>query len=173
MITPDYARLMARYNRCQNDNLYAAAATLTDADRRAERGAFFGSIHGTLAHLAWGDLAWMSRFDGGPPPAGALATSARAFDDWTGLTQTRATLDARIATFAETLDVDRLTAPLVWRSGALGRMVRQPLWVAIAHFFNHQTHHRGQTHALLTGAGARPGDTDLILLDLCVEPPSP
>ena len=61
MITPAYVRLMAEYNAEMNRRLYAAAARLTDAERRTDRGAFWGSIHGTLNHLVWGDTQWMSR----------------------------------------------------------------------------------------------------------------
>ena len=65
MITPAWVRAMAAYNAEMNRRLYRAAETLADSARRAERGAFFGSIQGTLCHLLWGDTAWMSRFDGG------------------------------------------------------------------------------------------------------------
>ena len=63
MITPAYVRLMAQYNAEMNRRLYAAAARLTDAERKADRGAFWQSIHGTLTHILWGDTQWMSRFD--------------------------------------------------------------------------------------------------------------
>ena len=68
MITPDYVRTMADYNRWQNRNLYGAADTLTDPQRKEPRGAFFGSIHATLNHVLWGDQIWMSRFAGTPKP---------------------------------------------------------------------------------------------------------
>ncbi|MEO1325006.1 MAG: DinB family protein, partial [Pseudomonadota bacterium] len=63
MITNDYLRSMARYNRWQNGEIYGAAARLSDGERCKERGAFFGSIHGTLSHLYWADRIWLSRFD--------------------------------------------------------------------------------------------------------------
>ncbi len=71
MITPEYVRTMAAYNRWQNQNLYGAADELSDAQRKEQRGAFFGSIHGTLSHLLWGDQIWMSRFAGTPRPKAA------------------------------------------------------------------------------------------------------
>ena len=66
MIDVHYVRCMARYNRWQNENLYGAADTLSDAERRGDRGAFFGSIHATLNHLLWADRIWMSRLAGTP-----------------------------------------------------------------------------------------------------------
>ena len=63
MISPAYVRLMAEYNAEMNRRLYGAAARLTDAERKADRGAFWKSIHGTLTHILWGDTQWMSRFD--------------------------------------------------------------------------------------------------------------
>lgn len=164
VITPAHAITMARYNAWQNRGIFGCADALDDAARRQDRGAWFGSIHGTLSHLMWGDLIWMSRFDGGPPPQGGIAGSAGLFPDWDALRSLRDTTDARIAAWAATLTADRLAGDLTWYSGAAGREVSKPLAMLVVHFFNHQTHHRGQVHAMLTAAGARPGDTDLFLM---------
>ena len=67
MITPAYIQLMARYNTEMNRRIYAAAARLSDEQRRADVGLFWKSLHGTLCHLLWGDRQWMSRLDGWPP----------------------------------------------------------------------------------------------------------
>ncbi len=86
MITSDYVRTMASYNRWQNESLYGAADTLTDAQRKEQRGAFFGSIHGTLNHLLWGDQMWMSRFAGTPRPKGKRpADSTAECETWDDL----------------------------------------------------------------------------------------
>src|SRR5262245_41939313 len=77
MIDLAYVQCMARYNRWQNDNLYGVADTLSDAERRRDRGAFFGSIHATLNHLLWADRIWMSRLAGTPPPEGAFPNPYR------------------------------------------------------------------------------------------------
>ncbi len=164
MISPTHARLMARYNRWQNESIYGAAAMLSDAARRQDRGAFFGSIHGTLSHLMWGDGVWMHRFAGAPKPPGGIGDSAALHGDWEAMAAARALLDADIARWAEGLDEARLAGNLTWWSGAAGREVSKPLWVLAAHVFNHQTHHRGQVHAMLTAAGAKPDDTDLFYL---------
>ncbi|MBR0683467.1 damage-inducible protein DinB [Roseomonas eburnea] len=161
MIGPDWCRVMAAYNTEMNRRLYAAADTLDDAVRRADGGAFWGSIHGTLSHLLWGDTMWMSRFDGWERPPVGMKDSPRMVGEWGPLKAARAEADGRIEAWAGRLDEARLAAPLTWLSGATGRELTMPLWVTVAHFFNHQTHHRGQAHALLTRAGAATGDTDL------------
>jgi len=160
----DYARLMARYNAWQNDSLLDAAATLSPAARAAERGAFFGSIMGTLSHLLWADLAWMARFDGGAAPRDGIRQSAAMVTDWTAYRSERAATDLRIRDWAASLDDSALARDLSFHSGALGREVTRPMDLCVAHFFNHQTHHRGQVHAMLTAAGAAPGDTDLFVM---------
>ncbi len=161
MISSDWCRMMAAYNAEMNRRLYAAADTLDDATRRADGGAFWGSIHGTLSHLVWGDTTWMSRFDGWDAPGVALKQSAGFMEDWAALTAARVAADARIIDWAARLDEERLAGALTWFSGAAGRELTRPLWVLVSHFFNHQTHHRGQVHALITRAGAAVGDTDL------------
>jgi uncharacterized damage-inducible protein DinB len=161
MVTVEYARLMAAYNAEMNRRVFAAASTLTDAQRREHRGAFFGSIHGTLSHLMWGDSTWMARFAGWPAPEGGIKASTTLHQDWEAMRAARLDLDARIAAWTATLDLAWLSGDLTWFSGAMQREVSRPRWVLLTHFFNHQTHHRGQVHALLTGFGAATGDTDL------------
>jgi uncharacterized damage-inducible protein DinB len=161
MISPDWCRMMAAYNTEMNRRTFAAADRLDDAARRADRGAFWGSLHGTLSHLLWGDTQWMSRFDGGAKPPVGQKDSARMIEDWAALKAARAAADDRIANWATALTAERLAAPLVWFSGQSGREVSMPLWITVTHFFNHQTHHRGQAHALITAAGAVTEDTDL------------
>ncbi len=163
MITPGWCHTMARYNTWQNNNLLDAADTLTDDSRRQDRGAWFGSIHGTLSHLLWGDLLWMNRFDGGDPPPNAnhFMDTATAFPDWTEYKRRRRATDNRIEAWAARLEPDDLEGDLSWYSKAMERDFTKPKSICIMQVFNHQTHHRGQVHAMLTAAGARPGDTDL------------
>ena len=165
MITPAYVQKMALYNRWQNRSLYGASDTLSDAQRRQERGAFFGSIHGTLNHLLWGDRTWMSRFAGWPPPAPkSIAESPGYYSDWDELKRQRQDTDEAIIAWANGLGAADLDGDLTWYSGAVGREVSRPRGLLIAHFFNHQTHHRGQAHSLLTQAGAKPEATDLAFM---------
>jgi len=165
MITPDYARTMAAYNRWQNENLYGAANRLSDAQRKEPRGAFFGSIHATLNHLLWGDQIWLSRFAGTPRPrAASIAESTAMFESWGDLEHERRAFDQVIIEWAGKLDAGWLQGDLTYFSGAAGREVTKPRWHLVAHLFNHQTHHRGQVHCMLTQAGIKPGDTDLPFL---------
>jgi uncharacterized damage-inducible protein DinB len=161
MITPDYCRTMAAYNAWQNENLLAAAHTLDDAARTEERGAFFGSIAGTLSHLLWADLVWMARFTGVEAPQVGIPDSPGLWPDWMPYCTARREQDAVIAVWARAQTPESLTGTVSWFSGVLGREVTKPRALLVAHMFNHQTHHRGQVHAMLTAAGARPGDTDL------------
>ena len=162
MITPAYVRTMAAYNRWQNENLYGAADGLGDEVRKAQRGAFFGSIHGTLNHLVWGDQIWMSRFAGTPrPKAAGIPNSLNMYESWEDLKRERAAFDEVIIGWAETLDPTWLQGDLTWFSGAAQREVTKPKGLLVAHMFNHQTHHRGQVHCMLTQCGAKPGATDL------------
>ena len=163
-MTPELCRTMARYNAWQNANLFGAAAELSDAERRRDRGVFFGSIHATLSHLLWGDTMWMSRFDGWERPDGGIGGSVAFAGEWETLVARRTEADARIRDWAGRVAPDWLASELRWHSGALGREVTKPAGLCVAHFFNHQTHHRGQVHAMLTAAGARPGDTDLFAM---------
>ena len=163
-MTPDWLHRMARYNAWQNRNLTGAAATLDEAALQADRGAFFGSIPRTFSHLLWADQMWMSRLAGGEKPKVGVAGSATLWPDWAELLEARAAMDARILDWAATETAESLAGDLTWFSGLEGREVTLPRAVCITHVFNHQTHHRGQIHAMLTAAGARPGDTDFFML---------
>ncbi|MEM9436378.1 MAG: DinB family protein [Pseudomonadota bacterium] len=164
MITAAYCRTMARYNAWQNDGLRAAFRELPLAVLEEERDAFFGSIFGTANHLLWGDAMWMSRFDGWEKPEIGIPASKRFMPDLAMWEEARSEADARIIAWAESLSDTRLGGDLSWYSGAAGRNVTKPMAFCVAHFFNHQTHHRGQLHVMLTQAGWAPGDTDLFLM---------
>jgi uncharacterized damage-inducible protein DinB len=161
MIDPGYVQRLARYNRWQNENLYGVADKLSDAERRRERGAFFGSIQGTLSHLLWADRMWMSRLAGTPRPSGGIPESVSLYGDWSELKRERGAFDDAIVDWAERLDDAALAGELTWYSGAVKAERHEPIWLLVTHMFNHQTHHRGQVHCMLTQAGGKPGDTDL------------
>lgn len=161
MIGPAYLQRMARYNRWQNGSVFGAADTLPDTARREDRGAFFGSIHRTLSHLLWGDTIWMSRFDGGSPPDVKIAQSPDWVADWDELKTLRAGMDSRIMAWADAATAADTEGDLSWYSGATERHITQPKAICLIQLFNHQTHHRGQVHAMLTAAGAKPGATDV------------
>lgn len=164
MISPQHVAMMADYNRWQNRSLYAAAAGLDPSDLALERGAFFGSILKTFNHILWGDQLWMSRFAGWPRPELGGQDALLAFADLASLSQARTKADEDIRSWAATVGADWLAGDLTWYSGLLGREMTRPAWLCVTHLFNHQTHHRGQVHAMLTAAGARPEDTDLVFI---------
>jgi uncharacterized damage-inducible protein DinB len=159
MIGVDYVRRMALYNRWQNENLYGAANGLTDEERQCERGAFFGSIHGTMCHLLWADQTGLSRFC--DTPMTELDVEHR---NWMSLKGRRRDFDEEIVGWAEGLGSDWLAGTLTYFSPSLGHQTSQPRWLFVSHFFNHQTHHRGQIHCMLTQAGRKPADTDLPMM---------
>lgn len=166
MISTAYVRTMARYNRWQNQSIYAAANQISSEARRLDRGAFFGSIDGTLNHLLWGDSMWLHRFAATPKPSGSISTSSSRIQDWDQLKTERLAVDEAITIWSDGVGEDWLAENLTWTSSAAGREFTKPNWFLVAHFFNHQTHHRGQVHAMLTAAGAKPEDTDLMLQDV-------
>ena len=137
---------LARYNTWMNARLYALCATLPDEVRKEDRGAFFRSIHGTLNRIAY---------------TGKL--DQELYADFTLLRRERATTDAAIEAWAAGLTAEHLAAPFSYRSSA-GQRYDHPLWWAVTHFFNHQTHHRGQLTTLLMQLGHDPGVTDLVAL---------
>ena len=165
MVDPAFVRTMARYNAWQNESLMAAAQTLTDDARKLDRGAFFKSIHGTFNHVLWADEVWLNRLVGTEKPAVGGRDSASYFEGWDQFCARRRQRDRVILEWAESVHPDWWRGPLIWYSGAAGREMGKPRAFVIAHLFNHQTHHRGQIHAMLTAAGATPGDTDLFLVD--------
>ncbi len=141
-------RMFAGYNAWCNERLYEAAAKVADADYRADRGAFFKSLHGTLNHLLVGDRIWMRRFTGaGEQPPGL---DAILYDDFEALRAARRSEDTRISRYIERLSEDDLNRILRFRTVVNPQTIEQPLAPALDHFFNHQTHHRGQAHALLS-----------------------
>lgn len=153
----DHFAAFARYNRWANERLYAAAGALPDAEYRADRGAYFRSLHGTLNHVLVADRLWLGRIVGDVP---ALTLDQILCDDLPGLTEARRLEDERLATIVAGLDDERLGGTLAYRSVGGGEF-RQPLAQVLAHVFNHQTHHRGQAHAILTGLGREAPSLDL------------
>ena len=138
-ITPSWLQMMAKYNAWQNQWMYQAADTLSDDQRREDRGAFFDSIHKTLSHLMWGDTLWVSRFDGGPAPDAHLK-GFMSDHDWPALMADRPKLDARIAAWAWSVDQAEMDGDLTWYSGMSQRDMTKPRALCVMQFFNHQTH---------------------------------
>jgi uncharacterized damage-inducible protein DinB len=150
----------ARYNAWANARLFDAAALLSDTDYRADRGAFFRSVHGTLNHLLVTDRVWMFRFTGEGDAPDRL--DAILFQQLESLHRAREVEDARIVRYVTGLEVAALQGSITYRRVSTPEAITQPLAPALAHWFNHQTHHRGQVHALLTGLAGRAPELDLL-----------
>jgi uncharacterized damage-inducible protein DinB len=126
MIDPAYVQKMACYNRWQNSSLHEAADTLSEDARRADRGAFFKSIHATFNHILWADAMWMSRLAGEPAPPGRLPDSTRYVDDWDALKRERADRDERLVAWANSLEPTALAGDLTWRPAVGDVVVTRP-----------------------------------------------
>lgn len=134
-------RMLAAYNRWANGRLYDAAEKLTDEQYRADRGAFFKSLHGTLNHLLVTDRIWMKRFTGEGEAPDRL--DAILFDELHALRAARITEDDRIVGYVDGLGEAGLAGTFSYRRVTTPEMFTQPLAPALSHLFNHQTHHRG------------------------------
>ncbi len=115
----------------------------------------------TLNHLLAADRIWMKRFTGvGAPPDRLDAILFHEFDP---LRAAREAEDSRIRVYVEALSEAELARPISYRSVTSNKVIEQPLWEALTHFFNHQTHHRGQIHALLTRMTGAAPELDLLI----------
>ena len=157
----------ARYNAWANSRLYDAAAQLSDAEYRTDRGAFFKSMHGTLNHLLTADWVWMHRFTGeGPSPTRLDAIN---HDTLPELRAAREAEDRRIVAYVDRLTEQKLAGTISYRRVSTPEEFVQPLAPALAHFFNHQTHHRGQAHTILCSFGRRDLVLDLLFFQREIE----
>jgi uncharacterized damage-inducible protein DinB len=172
--------LMARYNQWMNARLYAEAAKLDEAELRADRGAFFGSILATLAHILAADTHWLKRFAAALPgmasldyvravPLPALVRGIVS-PDFARLRTDRDAMDAAIVAFTAEADDALYARPLSYVNSA-GESHTKPAGLVLRHVFNHQTHHRGQVTTLFSQLGIDVGVTDLsALIPECHDP---
>ena len=140
-------QMLAAYNRIANERLYAACAELSDREYIKQRQGSFGSIHGLLNHILLGDGIWMARFEGGGAATPPLNTVL--FEDFMGLRAVRVAQDARIEAFFTKLQSDFSSWSFPYVNNK-GKNYVESAPVAFGHFFNHQTHHRGQVHVMLS-----------------------
>lgn len=166
-MTPDLCRAFARYNRWMNVKAYAAAARLSDEERKRDRGAFFGSIHRLMNHLLVADRIWLGRLTGRVAPPGFMAEGISSLDqelsaDFETLRAERGRTDDAIDSLAQAMSAETLAGQLSFMRR--GTLTEVPTWWAVAQLFNHETHHRGQLSTLLFQAGQDPGVTDLFAM---------
>ncbi|MEM1385242.1 MAG: DinB family protein [Pseudomonadota bacterium] len=152
--------MMAAYNAWANGRVAAMVHGLSDTAQRADLGAFFRSIHGTLNHLVVADRIWLARFHGTPAPD--IPLNGILYKDSVDLATARRALDAEIVDYVRELDDAALAGTISYTPVTIPEPVTQPLSSALAHFFNHQTHHRGQIHAMMTRQAGEAAPLDLL-----------
>ena len=145
-------RLLAAYNKQMNAQFYDACADLSSGQLKKDRGAFFGSLHRTLNHLLLVDRLWLAGFTGELLPFRGM--DEELYAEFAELRSARETTDADIEKWAESLTQETLDAPF-------SEQLTFPAWLVATHFFNHQTHHRGQLSAMLSQCGRDYGVTDV------------
>jgi uncharacterized damage-inducible protein DinB len=167
MINRPYLQTMARYNSWMNSKIYVAAATLTNEQRTRNVKAFFKSLNGTLNHLIIADSNWIRRFSLGvqlPVPAEQItALNQILTNDFGQLLEWRRMLDDIIEAMTKALSQEAMDSELVY-TRMNGIETRTSYAMALMHFFNHQTHHRGQASTILTQLGVDVGETDLLAM---------
>lgn len=169
----EHLRLLSRYNQWMNEKLYNTAAKLPADELAQDRGAFFGSLLGTLNHIMVADIIWLQRFSDHPAQHPALeqirampkpqALAQTLLDDFTALSGERRLLDSTIITWCEQLDASDLNHKLAYHN-MKGEAAVKNFSSLMLHFFNHQTHHRGQATTLLSQQNLDIGVTDLLAL---------
>ncbi|MFP6741353.1 MAG: DinB family protein [Alphaproteobacteria bacterium] len=159
MISVGYYLAMAQYNRWMNQRLYECCENIDDVERKRDKGAFFGSIHRTLNHILYGDLAFMSRFTGQPRDVPELGIDL--YEDFHDLWLARQSLDDRIEAWSSSLSEEWLQNMLTYASKVDCVVRTVPRWVLVTHMYNHETHHHGQVTTLLSQMGLDIGTTDI------------
>lgn len=165
-------QIFGEYNRWINERIFAGAAKLSDTDLKLDRGAFFGSILGTLNHLMVGDIVWLKRFAASPENFASLkrvliletpnSLAAELYDSLETLREAREELDRDIIAFCDEVSEGQLAEKLDYKNFK-GDSYSNKLGLLAQHLFNHQTHHRGQVTTLLSQAGIDVGETDLLV----------
>lgn len=164
MLTREYCITMARYNAWQNRGLRKILQEMSPSDLTKDRGAFFGSIFATVNHILWADAVWIARFEGKPAPEVSIEDSTSFQPTAAAWSGERFRMDGHIQLWAEKVTSLDLMSNLTWYSGTLEAEVSKNKGGCVMHFFNHQTHHRGQVHGMLTQMGLKPEATDLYLM---------
>lgn len=154
----EHFQMLARYNSLANHKLYQVCSQLSDAERKQNRPAFFKSIHGTLNHILVGDRIWLTRFAGKQKPSTML--DAILYENFDELWTARRVEDDRIEAFVANLTAEFLHGTIEYVNNA-GKTCTDPVNLLVAHLFNHQTHHRGQIHDMVTQTTIAPPSLDM------------
>lgn len=158
--------MMARYNAWQNKWLRGIVEPMSEEELTRDRGAFFGSIFGTLNHILWADMFWFYRLGLSEKPDVEAKDHKETTPTIAVWGAERFKMDGQINEWARKVKAIDLTGDVVWRSSMKNKDMVNSRAACIMHMFNHQTHHRGQVHAMLTAAGQKTDDTDLLFMDV-------
>jgi len=159
LISVDYCQLLARHNRWMNERMFAAAAAMSDAQRKRDGGAFFGSLHRTLNHILWADCVWLGRLVDAAFAVPAYGADMHA--EFADLAREREVAEMKMLDWAGKLAPEWLGTTLSYRRASDGVRCELPAWIAATHLFCHAVHHRGQASVLMKQAGHDIGPTDL------------
>lgn len=154
-------RRLAAYNRWANEKIYDAVGTLSPAEFAAPRVGFFPSLARTLNHILVGDSFWLGRLDGTGAPPGLTRLDQMLHSEYAPLRAARQVMDERLIAFVDGLTEQRIGETLAYKT-TTGVAQETPIDQVLTHVFNHQTHHRGQAHAMLSSTAAPPPPLDLI-----------
>lgn len=157
----DFFLMHAAYNKWANDLVLGAVGELDDAQYHRDVGAFFGSIHATLNHVLVADHVWLARFAGEPEPYDTL-DDIILYDTFADLKEARAKEDGRIIAMVQMMSEADLSATFRFRTLRKPLVEAMPTSHALAHFFNHHTHHRGQVSVMLTQFGLKTPAMDML-----------
>ena len=155
----NYLHLLAHYSSAAYERVYTTCAALPDAEYRKLRPVSFQSVHGLLNHLLLADRIWLGRFES-QEPTSTPPLNTVLYDELPALWEAQQAESARLSRFVEGLTAAGSTRELYYRNSA-SQEQRDPLGMCLLHLFNHQTHHRGQIHTLLSAADVQPPSLDL------------
>jgi uncharacterized damage-inducible protein DinB len=152
--------MYASYNKWANDLLLQECDQIPSEEYHHDLGVYFNSIHGTMDHQYVADKVWLYRFTGQGDPIDSL--DEQLTGDLATLKEKRRLLDDRICSVIDQMQEKDFLRTIIYRTVRKPLVMQQPLGAALFHFFNHQTHHRGQVHAMLTQLGRTPAALDMI-----------
>jgi uncharacterized damage-inducible protein DinB len=155
----NYFELMAQYNQWMDSKIYEVCLGIPDDMRKKDMGAFFKSIHSTLNHIYYGDLAWLERLRDNTFTPRQIGEDI--FEDFIELKEAQAKMDSDILDWVNSLTPEKLNQTFDYLSNVNNFSRTLPIWVLTTHMLNHQTHHRGQVTTLMKQLGYEPGITDI------------
>jgi len=148
MSTIEQFKMLSSYNSWMNEKIYSECSKLSDSVRKKDSKAFFKSIHGTLDHIIYGDLAWLERLRDDKFTPRSIDNVL--YESWDELTITRVSLDKEIDEWVNQFTIESLGSLFSYTSNVDNLTRTAPYWSLVIHMFNHQTHHRGQITTLLS-----------------------